>query len=68
MTTLTAAHLAGLTKSQFLDRNQHFAKRDDQVATVLLIFQDGQQIELTKAQYSALPTSLKQVIREQDSL
>lgn len=66
--TITATSLAGLIKSQFLDRNDQFAKDIVLVAKVRLFFDDGRQVDLTKAEYSSLPKQLKDTIKLQDSL
>lgn len=65
--TVTAEALEGLHVTQFLDRNDQFAKRWKQVAKVRLIYAE-RAVDLTLAEYNSLPAALKDVIKMQDSL
>lgn len=66
--TITLESLAGLTRSQFLDRNDQFAKAWRLVSKVRLSFEDGRMVDLTRAEYTSLPVTLKARIKETDSL
>lgn len=64
---LSLDSLKGLDRTRFLDRNGQFAKRWKFVSVVRLTFDDGRIANLTKKDYGALPTPLREFIKTRDS-
>lgn len=55
--------LSNLTGSRFADRHGFWAKREEDVAAVLLYAGESVSLELTYAQFQSLPEEQQELIR-----
>lgn len=55
--------LSNLTGSRFADRHGNWAKREEDVTAVLLYVGEAVSVELTFAQFQALPEEQQDLIR-----